>query len=287
MSQFITKDSGVREEFASGMKRDTAAGKTLYHLVYDGPMFKRWAGLLTRGAVKYDPGNWMKAEGQAEWNRFRESAVRHFVQWYYGETDEDHGAAVMFNINGKEYVEDKMKRDTMPTAAEIGHAKDTQQRFLAGLEADTNDFEYDEARKLSTYEEIDAILADANELVIPLDPWEYDRGQGVDLDKCGTIDGVTEIWNPFAVLDTRPEPYLVKDYAPPSFATMLSDSFGRDLVQQFETLQETLWVTPANGFTAGFDLGLGSDGTGGVIVQRSIPKAEAGVAQFWKDRGGL
>lgn len=98
------KDSGKREEFASGMVRDTADGKTRYDLVLDGPMFHRLAEHLTKGAQKYAPRNWMKATGPAELERFRESAVRHFFQWLHGDTDEDHAAAVFFNINGYEYV---------------------------------------------------------------------------------------------------------------------------------------------------------------------------------------
>jgi hypothetical protein len=105
--EFITKDSGHRVTFDSGMVRDTSAGKTLWHLVTAGPLLRRWASLLTRGAQKYSPNNWMKASGQAELDRFRESAFRHFMQWYNGETDEDHAAAVFFNINGAEYVKEK------------------------------------------------------------------------------------------------------------------------------------------------------------------------------------
>lgn len=106
---FETKDSGERKQFASGMQRDTNTGKTRYELVFDGPMLKRWAELDTRGAVKYEARNWMKASGEAELERFRESAVRHFVQWLYGDTDEDHAAAVFFNINGAEYVKAKLE----------------------------------------------------------------------------------------------------------------------------------------------------------------------------------
>lgn len=106
---FVTKDSGERQSFDSGMVRDTTAGKTQWHRVADGPMLRRWAELLTRGAEKYPdvkPGqpNWTLAAGDAEWSRFRESAFRHFMLWYFGVTDEDHAAAVMFNINGAEYV---------------------------------------------------------------------------------------------------------------------------------------------------------------------------------------
>jgi hypothetical protein len=95
-------------EFDSGMVRDTTEGKVDYGLVLDGPMFKRWAVHMTKGAVKYAKRNWMKARGQQELDRFRESALRHFLQWYDGDTDEDHAAAVMFNINGAEFVKEQM-----------------------------------------------------------------------------------------------------------------------------------------------------------------------------------
>lgn len=103
---YTIKDSGKREEFTSGMIRDTTEGKTYWHLIADGPMLTRWAIHLTKGAVKYVARNWMKASGQPEHDRFKESAYRHFMQWYYGDRDEDHAAAVFFNINGAEYVRD-------------------------------------------------------------------------------------------------------------------------------------------------------------------------------------
>lgn len=97
------KDSGERVEFDSGMMRDSG-DKTRYDLVFDGPMFERWAEHLTAGARKYTARNWMLADGDEEYERFRQSAVRHFVQWLRGDQDEDHAAAVIFNINGAEYV---------------------------------------------------------------------------------------------------------------------------------------------------------------------------------------
>jgi len=106
MVEFTIKDSGQREHFTSGMVRDTAGDKVDYTLVLDGPMFERWAQHLTIGAVKYAKRNWMLATGGAEYERFKESAVRHFIQWYRGDPDEDHAAAVLFNINGAEYVRD-------------------------------------------------------------------------------------------------------------------------------------------------------------------------------------
>jgi dATP/dGTP diphosphohydrolase len=108
LPEFTVRDSGKREEYASGMVRDVADDKTDYTLILDGPMFDRWAAHLTNGAKKYAKRNWMKADGQAEYDRFRESALRHFLQWYRGDRDEDHAAAVYFNINGSEYVKEKL-----------------------------------------------------------------------------------------------------------------------------------------------------------------------------------
>ena len=107
-TRFEVKDSGKREEFASGMVRDTEEGKIKYHLIASGPMLKRWAMHLTSGAKKYSDNNWMKASGEEEYQRFRNSAFRHFMQWFQGDTDEDHAAAVYFNLNGAEYVRERM-----------------------------------------------------------------------------------------------------------------------------------------------------------------------------------
>ena len=103
---FEIKDSGQRETFAGGMQRDVTAGKVDYSLVLDGPMFERWAHHMTKGAQKHEARNWMKARGADEAVRFRGSALRHFIQWYRGDQDEDHAAAVFFNINGLEYVDE-------------------------------------------------------------------------------------------------------------------------------------------------------------------------------------
>lgn len=113
MSEFETKDSGERLVFESGMQRDVTTGKTQWHLVADGPLLHRYALLLTRGAEKYEPRNWMKASGVEELERFKESAFRHFMQWYYGDDDEDHAAAVVFNMNGAEYVANNLFWDEL------------------------------------------------------------------------------------------------------------------------------------------------------------------------------
>lgn len=109
MSDFIVKDSGKRKEFTSGMVRDTDADKICWSLITRGPLLQRWAEHLTAGAKKYGKDNWTLATGRDELKRFRESAFRHFMQWWQGDTDEDHAAAVVFNINGALYCEGRLK----------------------------------------------------------------------------------------------------------------------------------------------------------------------------------
>lgn len=111
---FTTKDSGERVNFTSGMTRDTSTGKINYRRLLDGPMLERWADLLFRGAEKYpdvSPGiaNWTLANGVEELRRFEESAFRHFMQWIRGDRDEDHAAAIFFNVNGAEFTRKKLQ----------------------------------------------------------------------------------------------------------------------------------------------------------------------------------
>lgn len=109
LKEFTVKDSGQRQQFDSGMQRDVTDGKVMHSLVYDGPMLERWAAHITKGAKKYTPRNWMLATGQDELDRFRDSAARHFFQWMNGDTEEDHAAAVFFNLNGAEFVKQRME----------------------------------------------------------------------------------------------------------------------------------------------------------------------------------
>lgn len=105
--KYKTKDSGKRQDYDSGMRRDTQEGKPRYDLCYL-PLFKRWAELMERGAEKYGANNWQLADSDEEMERFKASAFRHFMQWTMDDVDEDHAAAVLFNIAAVEYLKDKM-----------------------------------------------------------------------------------------------------------------------------------------------------------------------------------
>lgn len=114
---FTTKDSGERVEHPSGMVRDTNKGKPRFDLLipkgvpFEDLYLTRIARLYARGAEKYEPRNWEKADSEEELDRAKESAFRHFMQWYAGETDEDHGAAVFFNVNEVETIRLKLQAE--------------------------------------------------------------------------------------------------------------------------------------------------------------------------------
>ncbi len=105
---FAIKDSGEREEYESGMVRDAEKDKVDYTYTLPGPMLDRWAIHLMRGAEKYERDNWLLGEGDEEYHRARRSAARHMIQWLRGETDEDHAAAVFFNLNAAEYFKTRV-----------------------------------------------------------------------------------------------------------------------------------------------------------------------------------
>lgn len=105
---FAVKDSGNHHTFGSGMQRDVDTEKIRYDLVFDGPLLARFARHLTKGAKKYAPRNWMRANSVEELERFKHAAARHFFQWMQGDTDEDHPAAVVFNLNGYLYVQERL-----------------------------------------------------------------------------------------------------------------------------------------------------------------------------------
>lgn len=108
--KFITKDSGQRVEYPSGMTRDLQDGKTRYDLVPIGPL-KRLADLYTRGAEKYGEFNWQLANSEEELQRFKASGLRHFYQALAGDTDEDHLAAVAWNVFAIMWLQEKLEND--------------------------------------------------------------------------------------------------------------------------------------------------------------------------------
>lgn len=106
-NNFVVKDSWYRQEYPSWMVRDTQDWKPRYDLI-ERSMLKRFAIHLGKWAMKYWEHNWKKANSMEEVERFYWSGMRHLMQSAEWEVDEDHAAAVMFNVMAMEYVKEKV-----------------------------------------------------------------------------------------------------------------------------------------------------------------------------------
>lgn len=90
---FTTKDSGQREQFPTGARRDVDTDKPRYELIPVAPL-TRLANLYARGAEKYGIDNWRKG---FPFRRTFGSLLRHAFLWAAGDRSEDHLAAIVFN----------------------------------------------------------------------------------------------------------------------------------------------------------------------------------------------
>jgi dATP/dGTP diphosphohydrolase len=147
-SEHITKDSGNRQNFPTGARRDIEDGKPMYHLIpikvldelqqkaggspisidtqeisiYHATglqrhdlipqlMLDRLAALYHRGEVKYGANNWQKGIYLV---RIFGSMLRHAFQWYWGDTSEDHLAAVIWNATALMWTEAQVHAGNLP-----------------------------------------------------------------------------------------------------------------------------------------------------------------------------
>ncbi len=107
---FVTKDSGAREEFSTGAKRDIQDDKTRWDLVPLPPL-KRLADLYQRGAAKYGLGNF---ERGMPFSRVYASLLRHLFEWRQGHRDEDTLAGVAWNAFALMLYEEKIRLGELP-----------------------------------------------------------------------------------------------------------------------------------------------------------------------------
>ncbi len=90
----MIKDSGKRERFATGSRRDTREGKGRYDLLPCRAM-RRLARHFEAGARKYGDRNWEKGQPLS---RYMDSALRHAFAYLEGKRDEDHLIAAAWNL---------------------------------------------------------------------------------------------------------------------------------------------------------------------------------------------
>lgn len=104
------KDSGKREEFATGSRRDTRDGKGRFDLISTIAL-RRLARHLENGARKYGDRNWEKGQPLG---RYLDSAMRHLVSLLECQHDEDHAAAVMWNAMAFIHTAEMIARGELP-----------------------------------------------------------------------------------------------------------------------------------------------------------------------------
>jgi hypothetical protein len=88
------KDSGNRENYESGAMRDNGTGKGRFDLVACQGLL-RLSRLYEAGAKKYSDRNWEKGMNIS---RYVDAAMRHLTKYLAGCDDEDHLAAVAWNV---------------------------------------------------------------------------------------------------------------------------------------------------------------------------------------------
>ncbi len=97
-------DSGDRSTYQTGALRENHPGKGRYDLIATQALM-RIAIWYERGAKKYKDRNWEKG---MNFSRYADAAMRHLVKYIAGWDDEDHLAAVAWNVMALMHHEDSL-----------------------------------------------------------------------------------------------------------------------------------------------------------------------------------
>lgn len=106
------RDSGERELFETGSRRDTRKGKGRYDLLPPYAL-KRLAVHFELGSTKYGEHNWTKGQPLS---RYLDSALRHLFTVLDGDTNEDHAIACVWNMLAFVQTQEMIKRGRLPEA---------------------------------------------------------------------------------------------------------------------------------------------------------------------------
>lgn len=104
------KDSGKRQQFETGSRRDTRENKGRFDLL-PARAIARLARHFEGGAVKYGDRNWEKGQPLS---RYMDSALRHSFKYLGGATDEDHLVAAAWNLLCLADTEMRIKEGLLP-----------------------------------------------------------------------------------------------------------------------------------------------------------------------------
>jgi len=110
MEYDAVKDSGKRQEFDTGSRRDTRSGKGRYDLL-PAHAVHRLAKHFENGSVKYGDRNWEKGQPLS---RYLDSALRHAFAFSSGKRDEDHAIAAVWNLMCLVETQHRIATGTLP-----------------------------------------------------------------------------------------------------------------------------------------------------------------------------
>lgn len=125
MKKLILKDSGERDVFPTGAQRDNGDNKGRFDL-FSGQGLLRLSRLYESGAIKYAPRNWEKGMNIG---RYVDAAFRHLTKYMMGCDDEDHLAAVAWNVFCIMHHEEKL-----PETQDLPGWKDRKTKWIYELD---------------------------------------------------------------------------------------------------------------------------------------------------------
>lgn len=130
------KDSGERQEFETGSRRDTQKGKGRFDLL-PWLIMRRFARHYENGAEKYGDNNYLKGQPTS---RYISSAVSHIVSYMVGRRDEDHLIAAMWNIAAAAQNEELVELGIYdPKLHDVFNFED-RESFMRGVFGDEDGF---------------------------------------------------------------------------------------------------------------------------------------------------
>lgn len=104
------KDSGARQQWDTGSRRDIREGKGRFDLI-PALFLRRLAKHFENGAKKYGDRNWEKGQPLS---RYLDSALRHMMSVQEGLEDEDHLAAAAWNIQAIMWTLEEVRAGRLP-----------------------------------------------------------------------------------------------------------------------------------------------------------------------------
>lgn len=120
------KDSGKRQEFGTGSRRDTREGKGRFDLIPPSVLLAL-ARHLEDGSAKYGDRNWEKGQPIS---RYFDSALRHMCKYWAGYVDEPHLHAAFWNIMAIIETEEQVMNGELPKELDDHPKKGVAPLFL-------------------------------------------------------------------------------------------------------------------------------------------------------------